>query len=436
MRQTCHLGGLRQLKTSPVMVNYGVQVVASTIVGEGASLAGRAPLLPQLMASIELDSLLWPSCRPQRDSAWNGHVSFAHWLVCASRPTTVVELGTHTGVSFAAFCNAVRRSKLSSKCFAVDTWGGDLHTGFYDSHVYFDLNTFIQANFADFATLLPCLFDGAVAKFADGTIDILHIDGLHTYEAVKHDFDTWLPKLSSRGIILFHDTDVRRGDFGVWKLWNEVSVRFPHFRFNHAFGLGVLAVGSDVAEPVVALCACEASEAGNAIRERFRTLSEFSYRNGFNELYNQEELTRSRTNIALGGKTSQSSEHPDVALSPISAVNGVRTGTFGFHTLLEQNPWWSVDLGDTRAFDLIVIYNRLDGPCQPRSRSLQVLVSDNATEWVLLYDHDGTVFGGIDGRPLIIKCPGTKARHVRIRLREKNFLHLDQVEIYGESIRR
>jgi hypothetical protein len=413
-----------------------VQVVESTIVGDETGSAAGVPSLSHMMASTELDSLLWPSCRPRRDSAWNGHVAFAHWLVSASRPATVVELGTHSGVSFAAFCNAVRRSKLPTRCFAVDTWGGDLHTGFYDSHVYFDLNTFIQANFAGFATLLRCPFDDAVANFADGSIDVLHIDGLHTYDAVRHDFDTWLPKLSPRGVILLHDTDVRDRDFGVWKLWDEVSVQYPHFRFGHAFGLGVLAVGPEVAEPVLALCASGATEAGKAIRQRFRSLSEFSYRNGFNELFNQEELTRFRTNIALGCKTSQSSEHADAPVSPIGAVNGVRTGTYGFHTLLEDGAWWSVDLGDTRAFDLIVIYNRLDSPCQPRSRTLQVLVSDNATEWDSLYQHDGTVFGGIDGRPLIVRCQGAKARHVRIQLRERNFLHLDQVEIYGELMRR
>jgi hypothetical protein len=392
--------------------------------------------LAWMMTSTELDSLLWPSCRPQRESAWNGHVSFAHWLVCASRPAIMVELGTHTGVSFAAFCNAVRRLKLSSRCFAVDTWDGDLHTGFYDSHVYSDLNTFVQANFSGFASLLPSLFDDAVARFADGTIDLLHIDGLHTYDAVRHDFDTWLPKMSSRGVVLLHDTDVRRGDFGVWKLWAEVAKRYPHFRFNHSAGLGVLAVGADIAEPVRALCACNVSAAGHAIRERFRALSEFSYLNGFNQLFNQEELSRFRPNIALGCKTSQSSEHPDTTRSATGAVNGVRTGTFGFHTRFEEAPWWSVDLGATKAFDLIVIYNRLDGPCQPRARLLQVLVSDDAKDWVVLHDHDGTLFGGIDGRPLIIRCQGTTARHVKIRLREANFLHLDQVEIYGELVRR
>ena len=82
-------------------------------------------------------------------------------------------------------------------------------------------------------------FDNALSMFEDSSIDLLHIDGYHTYEAVKHDFTSWYPKLSENSIVLFHDIEVRKGDFGVYRLWEELS-ELPHFEFSHSNGLGIL----------------------------------------------------------------------------------------------------------------------------------------------------------------------------------------------------
>jgi hypothetical protein len=182
----------------------------------------------------------------QAPDAWCGHLPFAAWLMKSLQPSLFVELGTHSGNSYFSFCQAARDAGSAVKCYAVDTWQGDEHAGNYGNDVFQQVYAHNQTYYAGFSRLLRMTFDDAAGYFADASVDLLHIDGLHTYEAVKHDFDTWLPKLAPGAIVLFHDINVRERGFGVWKLWEELQGRYPrHLEFVHSHGLGVLQIDGE-----------------------------------------------------------------------------------------------------------------------------------------------------------------------------------------------
>ena len=171
---------------------------------------------------------------------WMGHLPFAKFLIETLQPGLFVELGTHTGNSYFAFCQSAVECNLNSRFYAVDTWKGDEHSERYDDIVFEKVQAHNQVHYSNLSTLKRMRFDDALDDFDDLTIDLLHIDGFHTYEAVSHDFNTWLPKVKEDGVILFHDICEHRKDFGVWKLWGELKQQYPTMEFHHSHGLGVL----------------------------------------------------------------------------------------------------------------------------------------------------------------------------------------------------
>lgn len=119
-------------------------------------------------------------------------------------------------------------------------------------------------------------------------------------------------------------------------------------------------------------------------------------------------------------------------------INGNKTGKYGIHTRLESNPWWQIDLGAPHQLTGIIVYNRLDG-CPERADTLRILISDDAEQWQLIYDHAGKpTFGGITlyngAMPLALRLQGAQARYLRLALVGKTYLHLDAVELFGHPL--
>ena len=183
----------------------------------------------------------------EKPSAWVEHIPFAFFLIEKIKPRIFVELGTHFGNSYFAFCQAISEIKINCKAYAVDQWTGDEQAGNYGGEVFEYVDSIHSNHFAEFSVLLKMTFDEAIANFSNQSIDLLHIDGLHSYESVKHDFENWLPKMSDQGVIVLHDTNVHEKGFGVWKLMEEIRGKYPSLEFVHGHGLGLICVGNNIA---------------------------------------------------------------------------------------------------------------------------------------------------------------------------------------------
>lgn len=119
--------------------------------------------------------------------------------------------------------------------------------------------------------------------------------------------------------------------------------------------------------------------------------------------------------------------------------DGIKTGAYGFHVASkEQDPWWQVDLGALYELDRIVVFNRTDSGTAPRTRSLRVLVcpDEAQNDFQSVYEHDGSVFYGVENNaPLVIDLSGkgVHARVVRLQIPGACSFALDEVEVYASG---
>jgi predicted O-methyltransferase YrrM len=145
---------------------------------------------------------------------------------------TVVELGTRTGVSTAAFLDGVERR--GGRVVSIDI---DDVSRLYRGHPNW---VCIQADSRD--ERLPDLVRKEADIADERFIDVLFVDTEHTYEQVMGELDLWGPFVKRDGYILCHDTETFPGVRQAVSDWaGEENATVTYVLPNN--GMGVITLG-------------------------------------------------------------------------------------------------------------------------------------------------------------------------------------------------
>jgi len=168
----------------------------------------------------------------QCPSAFRGHETFCQWLVQTTNAKTVVELGVDYGWSFFHFAMSLPEG---GTVYGIDDYSNPFHEG--NGGYKRDA---IRSAMTDNMKLWDLSFEDACFLWQHGTeiafeIDVLLIDGGHSYENVREDFNSWHKFVRKGGVVLLHD--LYSFPDGPGRFFNELPGY--KFDFKHSHGLGV-----------------------------------------------------------------------------------------------------------------------------------------------------------------------------------------------------
>ena len=232
-------------------------------------------------------------------SAWYQHIPFAYWLLEKIKPNSYLEMGVHNGISYFAVCESIKQQGLSTTCVAIDHWVGDSQAGHFSDSVF---ENFVSNNevYSEFSSYKKNSFETAMAEVEDDSIELIHIDGFHSYSAVENDFKLAFKKINkSTGIIIMHDVNEYQVTFGVNKFWSEIEGSFKTFKFNHGHGLGVVFVGANIDANVLSLFDEKDTYFSNIFRNYFEILGQrvFLYAENERLTNNSSQMSQEIANL-------------------------------------------------------------------------------------------------------------------------------------------
>jgi len=123
-----------------------------------------------------------------------------------SKNPIIVEIGSYLGASSCFLGNGLNKF---GKLYCIDSW--EVHyEEFQEIDVYKEFLNNIK-KYKDKITILKGQSSLMINKIEETRIDLLFIDGNHSYDSVKKDWELYSPLLISGSIVIFHDTGWAEG---------------------------------------------------------------------------------------------------------------------------------------------------------------------------------------------------------------------------------
>lgn len=150
--------------------------------------------------------------------------------VANRRPRTVLELGTAAGGSLFSLC---RCSAPDAVIISLDLPGGKYGGGYHWAKIP------LYREFAVNQQKLHLIRGNSHSReslarveriLGDRKLDLLFIDGDHSYEGVRMDFEQYSPLVAKGGLIVLHDIVKHRPELecDVDRFWEDIKHRYSH----------------------------------------------------------------------------------------------------------------------------------------------------------------------------------------------------------------